>query len=236
MGSIADAPYPTFHTSGTCQPTHHRDFRSSDGRRQVEPVIGHEQPYRATDQWQGYSSASPCKDASKEQVYPVEVSLAALEPFLASHLQSGFSSGRLFTFVHNCGSSSGVTSTDINMMMIAAPVCTLYILARESFRGSHKKQEVKFNQICVAVRLVRLHLCRSRGQALGIVRLTSRSCLCGPSASQHASSAGELSSRPSSYLDLSTPAQSVTRVFREESQGRAGGGHSASKPEAHRCF
>ncbi|EJK52669.1 hypothetical protein THAOC_28031, partial [Thalassiosira oceanica] len=52
MGSIADAPYPTFHTSGTCQPAHHRDFRCSDGRRQVEPVIGHEQRYRATDRWQ----------------------------------------------------------------------------------------------------------------------------------------------------------------------------------------
>ncbi|EJK53279.1 hypothetical protein THAOC_27313 [Thalassiosira oceanica] len=49
MGYIADAPYPTFQHLRNMSARHHRDFRSSDGRRQVEPVIGHEQRCRATD-------------------------------------------------------------------------------------------------------------------------------------------------------------------------------------------
>ena len=36
---------------------------------QIEPVVGYEQRCRATDRWEGYSSASLCEDASRERVY-----------------------------------------------------------------------------------------------------------------------------------------------------------------------
>ena len=60
MGFIVDGLHPTFHTSGTSQPVRRRHFRCSDGRQQIESVVGYGQRCRATDRWKGYRSTSPC--------------------------------------------------------------------------------------------------------------------------------------------------------------------------------